>query len=325
MKNAVFLAMLKSAVGKKTLYVLGAFGAPATDKNKKRYSASPAYNAGRASMIYNATPDTFFFDCSGLVKGIAWGWNADKGDTYGGATYKTNGVDDMGTAGLIDSCKDATTDFSKIEPGELLWMEGHCGVYMGDGLCIEASPKWGNGVQWTAVANLGNKAGYNARTWTKHGHLPFIDYSAPQKFNVGQTVDFKGGQYFGSPDGSFGWNAPAGSVAILGYSSGNRHPYHIMGVVDGYVDESALASNPAASYTDPKMTMAAELPVLTKGTKGEAVKTLKAILKAHGFNLNESNYFDNATDAAVREMQKATGITVDGSVGRQTWEMLISG
>jgi len=31
-------------------------------------------------------------------------------------------------------------------------------------------------VQITAVKNMGTKSGYNARTWTKHGKLPYIEY-----------------------------------------------------------------------------------------------------------------------------------------------------
>lgn len=45
---------------------------------------------------------------------------------------------------------------------------------------MECSPKWENGVQITALANLGTKAGYNARKWTKWGKLPYIDYTAEE-------------------------------------------------------------------------------------------------------------------------------------------------
>ena len=57
-------------------------------------------------------------------------------------------------------------------------MTGHCGIYIGDGLAVESSPKWADGVQITAVANVGLKARYNGRTWTKHGMLPWVIYSS---------------------------------------------------------------------------------------------------------------------------------------------------
>ena len=31
-------------------------------------------------------------------------------------------------------------------------------------------------MQITAVANIGNKSGYNSRRWTKHGKLPYVTY-----------------------------------------------------------------------------------------------------------------------------------------------------
>ena len=69
-----------------------------------------------------------------------------------------------------------STDFSNVAVGEALWCEGHIGVYIGNGLGVECTPRWDNKVQITAVANIGKKSGYNARTWTKHGKLPYIEY-----------------------------------------------------------------------------------------------------------------------------------------------------
>lgn len=56
-------------------------------------------------------------------------------------------------------------------------MSGHIGIYIGNGLAVECTPKWANKVQITAVGNIGSKAGYNTRTWTKHGRIPWVDYS----------------------------------------------------------------------------------------------------------------------------------------------------
>ena len=77
---------------------------------------------------------------------------------------------------MIKLCSNVTTDFSKIEVGEAVWCSGHIGVYIGDGLAVECTPAWKNKVQITAVKNMGTKSGYNARTWTKHGKLPYVDY-----------------------------------------------------------------------------------------------------------------------------------------------------
>ena len=133
-------------------------------------------NATRTSMIKAASADTFGFDCVCLIKGILWGWTGDKSKPYGGAKYASNGVPDINANTMITKCKDVTTDFSNIEVGEAVWCEGHIGIYIGDGLAVESTPKWKNCVQITAVANIGSKSGYNARAWSKHGKLPYVSY-----------------------------------------------------------------------------------------------------------------------------------------------------
>ena len=119
----------------------------------------------------------FLFDCICLIKSILWGWNGNKNATYGGATYGSNGVPDQTLDWFLSHCSDVSSDFSKIEVGEYLWMNGHCGVYMGDGFAIECTPAFNNKVTITAVGNIGKKQGYGTRIWLKHGKLPYIEYT----------------------------------------------------------------------------------------------------------------------------------------------------
>lgn len=194
MKASEFIEKLKDVEKNyKTLYVMGCFGAPMTATNKKRYCNNHSYNmsATRTKMIQAATADTFGFDCVNLIKGILWGWNGNQNKTYGGASYNTKGVPDTSADGMIKLCKDVSTDFSKIEPGEAVWCKGHIGVYIGNGLAIECTPAWKNKVQITAVKNIGTKSGYNARTWTKHGKLPYIEYDIVEnKKDIAAKSDF---------------------------------------------------------------------------------------------------------------------------------------
>lgn len=182
----------------KTLYVLGCFGAPMNSTNKKRYTSNNAYNKSRAKIINAASSDTFGFDCVNLLKGIFWGWNGDKNKTYGGAKYASNGVPDVNANGMFDKyCTDKSSNFKNIEVGEFLWMEGHIGVYIGNGLAVECTPIWKNKVQITAVGNIGKKSGYNTRTWKKHGKSIFLDYTKkpepkPTTIKVGDTVIVNG-------------------------------------------------------------------------------------------------------------------------------------
>lgn len=186
-KTGKELAAAAEAVARnhKTLYVMGCFGAPLTQANKTRYTTNHQYNrqASRTAKIKAASADTFGFDCVGLIKGLLWGWNGSTGKTYGGAKYAANGVPDINADTMIRRCPARTGDFSGIQPGEVVWTEGHIGIYIGNGLAVEATPKWANQVQITAVLNIGSKAGYNGRRWKLHGKLPYISYTA------GKTVE----------------------------------------------------------------------------------------------------------------------------------------
>lgn len=179
MKASEFVAKLKDIANNyKTLYVMGCYGAPMTSTNKTRYCKNHEYNmkATRTAKIKAATADTFGFDCVNLIKGVLWGWVGDKTKSHGGAKYKSNGVPDTNADGMIAICEGASTDFSNIEVGEAVWLKGHIGIYIGNGLAVECTPAWKNKVQITAVKNIGTKSGYNSRTWTKHGRLPWIEY-----------------------------------------------------------------------------------------------------------------------------------------------------
>ena len=165
----------------KTLYVMGCFGAPMNAKNKNRYSTNCSYNkqAARRAKIQAASSNTFGFDCVCLIKGLLWGWSGNTSKVYGGATYKGNSVPDFGTESMLKYCTASSTNFKNIPVGAVLYMKGHVGIYIGEGLAVEATPIWKDGVQITAVGNIGKKSGYNTRTWTKWGKLKWIDYSEP--------------------------------------------------------------------------------------------------------------------------------------------------
>ena len=181
-KTGKELAAAAQAVAKtrNTLYVMGCFGAPLTSANKARYTQNHSYNrqSSRTAKINAASADTFGFDCVGLIKGLLWGWSGATSKTYGGAKYAANGVPDINADTMIRRCGSVSTDFSRIQPGEVVWTEGHIGIYIGNGLAVEATPQWADRVQVTAVLNIGKKAGYNGRRWKKHGRLPYISYTA---------------------------------------------------------------------------------------------------------------------------------------------------
>jgi len=140
MKVNVFISELKRVEQLPTLYKLGTF----LNKKDGQYYLS---------------------DCSGLVKGILWGYPNN-------GKYTSNGVPDYNANTIITKCKNVSTDFSKIKKGEFVWMDGHCGVYIGNGQVIESSPAWENGVQITKLSQ---------RKWKKHGKLPWVDHDEDDK------------------------------------------------------------------------------------------------------------------------------------------------
>ena len=194
----------------KTLYVLGCFGAPLNSTNKARYTSNYSYNAqaSRKAMIMAASSDTFGFDCVCLIKGILWGWCGDLNASYGGAKYASNGVPDIGADSMINQCSDVSRDFSKIEIGEAVWMSGHIGVYIGNGLAVECTPKWENDVQITSCNCT--KSGYNRRDWTKHGKLPWIDYTAKETEKEPEKGDVNGDGLVSAEDARLALRAAVG-------------------------------------------------------------------------------------------------------------------
>lgn len=236
------------ALSYKTLYVYGGIGFPMTEASKSRCLKAYSYNRtnARKSVINAATPDVFGFDCVCLIKALLWGWNGDENAVYGGAKYLSNGVPDVDAGGMLRKCRSVSTDFRNIEVGELVWIPGHVGIYIGDNLVVECTPIWKDGVQITALHNRGTKAGYHGRTWTKHGKLPYVEYmpvavtppavkpeaSDTMGLNVGDVVTFTGSVHFKHSNATTGDICKPGKAKITSKSSG-KHPYHLVRIVGG--------------------------------------------------------------------------------------------
>jgi len=262
----------------KTLYVLGCFGAPLTGSNVSRYCTNHSYNkqAARTAMIKaaaNQSPPVYGFDCVNLIKGILWGWCGKATATYGGASYASNGVPDVSADTAITKCTSvSTTGWSSMAAGEAVWCSGHIGIYIGDGLAVECSPRWKNCVQITAVANIGSKSGYNARTWTKHGRMPWVDYTGTtaasgsgaasqpasstntaQGLSVGDVVTFTGTKHYVSSSSVNGKTCTPGKAKITAIAKSGKHPYHLIktsgsaSTVYGWVDAADIQAEASAA------------------------------------------------------------------------------
>lgn len=168
----------------KTTYMWGTFGSLVSETiiNQKKNQYPDWYTNAKVVQLRKLVgKNVWAFDCVGLIKAILWGWNASKSKSYGGATYAGNGVSDMSADQMILKCSDISTNFNSIIPGEVVWKKGHIGVYVGDGLVVECTTSWNSCVQ---ISSLKTRAGYNKRTWTKHGKLPWVDYIEEEEEDV---------------------------------------------------------------------------------------------------------------------------------------------
>lgn len=101
-------------------------------------------------------------DCIGLIKSYAW-YNANSGEIVAGS----NGFTDCGANSIWSNVTESGPISNMPDtPGLAVWMNGHIGVYIGNGEVIKA--------QGTAYGVV--KTELNGRGWTKWLKIPNIKY-----------------------------------------------------------------------------------------------------------------------------------------------------
>ena len=170
-RKLIYLSYLK------TVYSSGFLGQEVnSDSIATMIKYNPAikswYTPERMQNLTGPKLNYFGFDCICMIKAILWGWNKDDNGFSKGVIY--NREQDLDTEGMLSVCTDISTDFSDIQPGEYLWIQGHAGVYVGNGWAVETTYRWYDGVQMTRVHNIFNND--IGRYWDKHGKLPYVEY-----------------------------------------------------------------------------------------------------------------------------------------------------
>lgn len=96
--------------------------------------------------------------------------------------------------------------------------------------------------------------------------------------------------------------------------------------------DSSAAPSPAPAPAPVRPETGVQLPLLRLGSREEAVRTVQILCGRRGYFPANSGTpempdgdFGPATDAAVRAVQAAAHISVDGRVGQETWPVLIKG
>ena len=101
-------------------------------------------------------------DCVGLIKGYGW-YDAESGEIKVGS----NGMMDVGANAMFSNATmKGTIDTIPEVPGLAVWVDGHIGIYIGNGEVIEAMNTL-RGVTRTQLAG---------REWTHWLQIPYISY-----------------------------------------------------------------------------------------------------------------------------------------------------
>ena len=196
------------------------------------------------------------FDCVILIKAILWGWNGNKNHSHGGANYGSNGVYDDNADQIMNRCVNVSTNFAKIAPGEVLWMAGHVGVYIGGGKVIECTAAWEGKVVISDIDTKGKRSrnGKTVGYWKRHGYLKYIQYLAEEskseeskpaeskpasrgKFDKGDKVIVTGHLYRDSQGNGQG-KYLSGYRGTITLTADGPMPYHVGSL--GWVEEKSL-------------------------------------------------------------------------------------
>lgn len=123
----------------------------------------------------------------------------------------------------------------------------------------------------------------------------------------------------GNTSGASGVIANGGGVYNKRYEVNDSRIY-------GYGRPKYDAEASSATASTKKEGFEVTMKTLKKGSKGDQVKTLQAILIGHGFDLGRTGMdgdFGGKTDEALRKYQSKRGLTVDGIAGPKTWSKML--
>ncbi len=209
-------------------------------------------------------------DCSGLIYSYAGGIRTGDAQLYN-SSYTGNVADGV----------------PRIH-GLGLWKPGHVGVYVGDGMAVDArGSQWG--VCYESVYSHG---------WTQYFKVPGVSYPSTGWVTVsGSKYYYENGQYLVDT---------TKTIDGVSYTFSSN----------GKCSSNGPSEEKKTENDDKKDTTSTESSTLKKGSTGTAVEKLQFRLYELGYYTGPiDGDFGNSTEAAFMLFQEQAGLYVDGIAG----------
>lgn len=94
---------------------------------------------------------------------------------------------------------------------------------------------------------------------------------------------------------------------------------------DKEVDGTITAPNSSINALTTGQTIKVNASVVKNGTRGQAAKSVQALLNVYGAQLTVDGVFGSKSVAALKTYQLSQNLTADGICGEKTWNKLING
>lgn len=185
--NKEFVDYLYNILSKNTVYMWGEYGRLVTNKtiSSKKYQYPDHYDDDKVKLLKSLVNKNYYaYDCAGLIKSF-WMSNYGKDDVKYVKKYDKDAygitVGNASEKGSVDSIPEI--------PGLFLYMKGHCGVYIGNGLVIECTSnenyvtRSGGGV---GITNLNDR---NWEVWVKSKWLSYDSLNLDYEYYIVKKGD----------------------------------------------------------------------------------------------------------------------------------------
>ncbi len=222
-----------------------------------------------------------------------WGGSSEGAVDCSGLIWSYCGGERMDMLGASTESGSVSAGIPRVH-GLGLYQPGHVGVYVGDGMEVDARSEY-YGVCYQSVES--NWTGWSY--WFKLAAVSYPDYGW-EEFN---------GNYYFYEDGQYIVNT---SRTI----DGETYYFDASGVSSTTPSSTSVSSSSSSSSSSSGSSKPAKKTVWSNGDSGDEVEKIQERLAELGYYNGEiSGYFGDATESAFIAFQKAAGLTPDGVAG----------